>query len=79
MEELTTAQTMPNMRTEGSDSKSFVETTFVRIVSVTRAPTVSAPRNSMTLAINIACLKVRDREATDVAKELATSLAPGER
>lgn len=70
------AQVMASMRTEGSLSKSFVEMTFVRIVSVTRAPTSMAPANSMTEAIHMACLRVSEREATEVAKELATSFAP---
>jgi hypothetical protein len=49
---------------------------LLRMVSATRAPTVTAPANSMTLAIIIACINVRDREETEVAKEFATSLAP---
>jgi hypothetical protein len=53
-----------------------VDMTLVRMVSVTRAPTVIAPRNSIMLAMSMACLNVREREATEVAKELATSLAP---
>lgn len=72
----TTAQTIPSKRTDGSDSKSSVEMTLVRIVSVTWAPTAIAPANSMQEAMTMACFKVRDRDATDVAKELATSLAP---
>lgn len=39
-------------------------------------PTSTAPRNSITVAIHMACQRVNDREDTDVAKELATSLAP---
>ena len=39
-------------------------------------PTRTAPTNSMTVAISMACTSVRDLEDTDVAKELATSLAP---
>ena len=35
-----------------------------------------APANSMMEANTIACFKVNDREETDVAKALATSLAP---
>lgn len=72
----TMAQTIPSMSTDGSDSKSSVEMTLVRIVSVTWAPTAMAPANSMQEAMTMACFNVRDREATDVAKELATSLAP---
>jgi hypothetical protein len=71
-----TAHTIPSMRTEGSDSKSLVEMTLVRIVSVTSAPTAMAPANSIHEAIIMACFSVRDRDATDVANELATSLAP---
>ncbi len=39
-------------------------------------PTSTAPRNSHTAAIHMACRRVRDREDTEVANELATSLAP---
>lgn len=46
------------------------------IVSATRAPTSTAPRNSQRAAARQACLIVRDRDETEVAKELATSLAP---
>lgn len=46
------------------------------IVSATRAPTSNAPANSITEAINMACKRVRDLEETEVAKALATSLAP---
>ena len=60
----------------GSSSKRAVEMTLVRIVSVTRAPTSMAPANSITEAMHMACLRVSEREATEVAKELATSLAP---
>jgi hypothetical protein len=72
----TIAQVMASMRTEGSDSKSLVEMTLVRMVSVTRDPTSIAPANSMTEAMHMACLRVSEREATEVAKELATSFAP---
>lgn len=49
---------------------------WFRMVSVTLEPTAIEPLNSMTAAIPIACFIVNDREDTDVAKELATSLAP---
>jgi hypothetical protein len=49
---------------------------LVRIVSATRDPTATLPENSHTEAISMACLRVREREDTEVAKELATSLAP---
>ncbi len=35
-------------------------------------PTSTAPANSHTVAINMACLMVKDRDDTDVANELAT-------
>ena len=76
--EPTMAQTMASMRTDGSSVKSEMEMTLVRMVSVTREPTSMAPANSMTEAMHIACLRVSEREATEVAKELATSLAPSE-
>lgn len=46
------------------------------IVSATRAPTSTAPKNSQTAAARHACFIVSERDETDVAKELATSLAP---
>lgn len=46
------------------------------MVSATLAPTKSAPRNSQIAAARTACFILKDREDTDVAKELATSLAP---
>lgn len=49
----------------------------VRMVWATLSPTAMLPLNSQIEAIAIACFKVRDLEETDVAKELATSLAPG--
>jgi len=70
------AQTIPNMRTEGSWANSLVLMIFVRIVSNTRAPTAMESANSMHAAINMAYFIARDREDTDVAKEFATSLAP---
>jgi len=71
-----TAQVIPSMRTAGSCSKYLVEMILVRMVSATRAPTAIEPVNSMAEAIIIACIIVREREETEVAKELATSLAP---
>lgn len=49
---------------------------LVRMVSATREPTATLPENSQAEAMTMACLRVREREETDVAKELATSLAP---
>lgn len=39
-------------------------------------PTPTAPPNSITVAIIIACFIVNDLEETEVAKEFATSFAP---
>lgn len=39
-------------------------------------PTPTAPPNSITVAIIIACFMVNDLEDTEVAKEFATSFAP---
>jgi len=52
------------------------ELILLLIVSETRAPTSSAPRNSMNVATTMACGSVREREDTEVAKEFATSFAP---
>ena len=40
-------------------------------------PAPTAPANSITDPITFACNMVRDPDATDVAKTLETSLAPG--
>jgi hypothetical protein len=58
-----------------TSSNSFVLMTLVRMVSVTREPTSIAPANSITEAMHMACLRDNERLATDVANELATSLA----
>lgn len=50
--------------------------TFSRMVSATREPTETEPANSVTEATRTACFMVRQREEMEVAKELATSLAP---
>jgi hypothetical protein len=49
-DEAMTAHTMPSMRTAGLSANWFVSTILVRIVSATRAPTPTAPENSMTAA-----------------------------
>jgi hypothetical protein len=49
---------------------------FSRTVSATLDPTATDPENSMQAAMSIACLSVREREETEEANELATSLAP---
>lgn len=41
-------------------------------------PTPTAPANSITVAIIIACFIVRDLDDTEVANEFATSFAPTE-
>ena len=45
-------------------------------MSLSAYPTKTAPANSQTAAIHMACLRVKERDDTEVAKELATSLAP---
>lgn len=47
-----------------------------RIVSEVFEPNNKAPRNSEKIAILAACLKVMDRDPTDVEKLFATSFAP---
>lgn len=63
-------------RTGGEPSKWCGLMILVRIVSATLSPTVTLPANSQKEAMIMACLRVRDLEETDVANELATSLAP---
>ena len=75
-EDPTRAHNIPSIRTEGLSLKALTEMTLFLIVSATRDPASTAPPNSHTVAINIACFMVKDREETDVAKLLATSFAP---
>ena len=70
------AHIMPSMSIAGCCSKADTLRILLRMVSATRDPTRTAPANSITVAISIACFMVREREETDVAKELATSFAP---
>lgn len=70
------AHIMPSMSTAGCDSKRVTSRILLRMVSATREPTSTAPANSMTDAIIMACLRVRERDETEVANELATSFAP---
>ena len=70
------AHIMPSIRTAGCCSKALTLRILFLIVSATREPTRTAPANSMTDAIIMACFRVRERDETEVAKELATSLAP---
>jgi hypothetical protein len=75
-EDPTTAQTIPSIKSEGSSSRSFVGMTLVWVISVTRAPTV-IPRISAAVAVTIAFLRVRERDATEVvAKEFAALSSP---
>ena len=76
VEEPTRAHTMASINTAGSSSKKSVEMSFFRMVSATREPTRTAPRNSQKVAMIMACVRVRDLDETEVANELATSLAP---
>ena len=63
-------------RTCGWSSKWRGSTILLRTVSATRSPTATLPANSQTDAIIMACFKVSDLDDTEVANELATSLAP---
>ena len=49
---------------------------FPRMVSAVFFPSRMAPDASVNIPIITACLRVREPEPTEVAKELATSLAP---
>jgi len=73
------AHIMASISTLGSLSYSCGSTILVRMVSATREPTKTEPLNSVMEAMTIACFIVRQRDETEVANELATSLAPGMR
>ena len=70
------AHNIPSMSIAGFCSNAATLKILLRMVSATRDPTRTAPANSITEAIIMACFIVREREETDVAKELATSFAP---
>ena len=70
------AHIIPSMRIAGCFWKADTLRILFRIVSATRDPTRTAPANSITVAMSMACFIVKDREETEVAKELATSFAP---
>ena len=74
-----TAQTIASNSIPGSSLKISILTMSFLIVPETRAPARTAPRNSMIAAAMQACHSRREREETEVAKEFATSLAPGRR
>lgn len=70
------AQSMPYMSTSGASSKKSGSMMPLRTVLVTPRPRRSAPANSMTPAMHVAWKSVSVLEPTEVAKALATSLAP---
>jgi len=76
VEEPMMAHIMARSRTPGWSSYRCGSMILVRMVSETREPTATEPVNSMMLAMATACFMVKERDETDVAKELATSLAP---
>ena len=74
----TSAQPMASIRVAGAGLKVSRSKIPLLIVPVTREPSATAPRNSVPEARTPACHILRVRAATDVAYELATSLAPFE-
>lgn len=74
--EPTSAQPMASMRVAGAGLKVSSEKMPLLMVPVTREPRATAPRNSVPEARIPACHIFRVRAATEVAYELATSLAP---
>lgn len=74
--ETTRAQVKASISTPALPLKSEREIMPFLMVEATRAPTRTAPRNSHKAAAMQACRRVSDLDETEVAKELATSLAP---
>jgi hypothetical protein len=72
----TSAQPMTSMKVGGAGTNLSKPNTPDLIVEVTLEPSATAPRNSVKHARIPACHIFRVRAATDVAYELATSLAP---
>lgn len=72
----TSAQPITNMKVGGLGWNLLRPKTPLLIVDVTREPKATAPTNSVMDARIPACHIFKVRAATDVAYELATSLAP---
>lgn len=68
--EATKAQVKASMATGALPWKTLMLIIEFLMVPVTLAPTRTAPRNSQRDAARIACLMDKDREETEVAKEL---------
>jgi hypothetical protein len=69
--EATRAQVKASMATPALPSKTSREMMLFLIVPATLAPTSTAPRNSQIAARKHACRRDKDRDETEVAKELA--------
>ena len=67
---------MANMSAPGLPVKRSIEMMPFLMVEVTRAPSATAPMNSVITASGPTCTMVKVRAATEVAYALATSLAP---
>ena len=70
------AHMKPDMSRSGRELKVEMLMIPSLTVLVVLAPSRMAPPNSVKMAMHTACHSLRDREPTDVAKELATSFAP---
>ena len=67
---------MTSIKAPGLPLKRVISMIPLLIVLVTREPRATAPINSVQAARKPTCTMVRVRAATEVAYELATSLAP---
>ncbi|GMF47230.1 unnamed protein product [[Candida] boidinii] len=67
---------MDNIKTAGVVSKAYKFKTLERMVSETREPAKTAPKNSQMAAKIIACQYFKLLEEMEEEKELAQSLAP---
>lgn len=76
VKEPTSAHIMPIMSISGFSVKFSIWMIPSLIVSATPEPNKSAPKNSVKQATMQACPRDKDPDDTEVAKELATSLAP---
>jgi hypothetical protein len=72
----TREQTMPSIKSSGWVAKRLTSIRPPLIVSAVDDPIKKAPKNSQTVAMSTACLRLRALDPTAAPNELLTSFAP---
>jgi hypothetical protein len=72
----TKEHTMPSIKSSGWAANNSTSVRPPLIVSVVAEPIKKAPKNSQTVAMSTACLRLRALEPTAAPKELLTSFVP---